>query len=233
MFFVLVLILIIILYFVFNKKIYIDFKSFFCKGFKKYDNAFGLFAYTGKQGKGKTYSAINFAISQKQKFNYTIITNIKSFRVFNDTVYFDNIFDIIDYCTSFKDNDKNVLILFDEIFTVLEKNQKMAGEILSFISQLRKRKIIFITTAQEWSEINITFRRYVRYQISCNMISLPFFKTAVLINRHNDGDGIKWDNDEQDFVAPLIMTKISKGKQSVIKSYDTFETIKTNFSKRH
>ena len=126
---------------------------------------------------------------------------------------------------------ENVLILYDEIFTVLEKSQAMAGEILSFISQLRKRKIIFITTAQEWSEINITFRRYIRYQISCNMISLPIFKTAILINKHNDGDGIKWNNDTQDFEAPLIRTKISKGKLSVINSYDTFETIKTNFKR--
>lgn len=214
---------------VFTNKLYIDFKSFLARGFKKFDNAFGLFAYTGKQGKGKTYSAINFAIEQKLRFNYTILTNIKSFKVFDDTKYFESIYDIIDFCTKFKDNDQNVLILFDEIFTVLEKSQAMAGEILSFISQLRKRKIIFITTAQEWSEINITFRRYVRYQISCNMISLPIIKTAVLINRHNDGDGIKWDNDAQDFVAPLIRTKISKGKLSIIQSYDTFETIKSNF----
>lgn len=232
MFFIAILIFIVVFFkVVISNKLYIDFKSFFCKGFKKFDNAFGLFAYTGKQGKGKTYSAINFAIEQKLKFNYVILTNIKSFKVFKDTKYFESIYDIIDYCTRFKDNDENVLILFDEIFTILEKSQAMAGEILSFISQLRKRKIIFITTAQEWSEINITFRRYVRYQISCNMISLPFLKTAVLINKHNDGDGIKWNNDTQDFEAPLIRTKIQKGKLSIIESYDTFETIKSNFRK--
>ncbi len=230
--YILIFILFLIFYkFVFQNKLRIDFKSFFCKGFKKFDNAFGLFAYTGKQGKGKTYSAIKFAIDQKVKFNYRILTNIKSFKVFDDTLYFDSIYDIIDYCTKFKDNDENVLILYDEIFTILEKQQKMAGEILSFISQLRKRKIIFITTAQEWSEINITFRRYVRFQISCNMIALPVLHTAILINRHNDGDGIKWNNDTQDFEAPLLFTKLSKGKLSIIESYDTFETIKTNFKK--
>ena len=53
------IILIIFFKCIFVNKLYIDIKSFFCKGFKKLDNQFGLFAYTGKQGKGKTYSAIN------------------------------------------------------------------------------------------------------------------------------------------------------------------------------
>lgn len=191
---------------------------------------FGLFCYTGKQGKGKTYSAINFIIQQKLQHNYKIITNVSSFKVFSDTVYVNDINKIIDYCQTFKDNDANILIFFDEIFTILEKNTRMNKKILSFISQLRKRKIIFVTTAQEWSEINITFRRYVRFQVSCNMISIPVFQTAILFNKHNDGDGIRWNNDIQDFEAPLLFTKISKGKRSVIESYDTYETIATSTS---
>ena len=38
----------------------IYFKSFFRRGFKKIDNDFGLYCYTGKQGKGKTYTCVNF-----------------------------------------------------------------------------------------------------------------------------------------------------------------------------
>lgn len=181
----------------------------------------------GKQGKGKTYSAIKFLIEQKLKYNYKIITNVKSFNVFSDTIYMDNIIDIINYCKNFKENDENVIIFFDEIFTILEKQTKINAEILSFISQLRKRKIIFVTTAQEWSEINITFRRYVRYQIACNMFSLPFFKTAIIYNIHNDGDTIKWNNDAQDWEAERMFAKLGKGMKSIIESYDTYETIAT------
>lgn len=57
------------------------------------------------------------------------------------------------------------------------------------------------------------------------MIALPFTKTAIIINQVNDGDLIRWDNDLQDFVAPIIQTNVAKGKLSVIESYDTFETI--------
>ena len=236
-FFILFLSFVFFMLYIIKNKIHINFSSFFKKGFKKIDNKFGLFCYTGKQGKGKTYSAINFSIKQKLLNNYTIITNISSFNVFNDTVYMDNIFDIIKYCTTFKNNDANILILFDEIFTVLEKSGPLAKEVLSFLSQLRKRKIIFVTTAQEWSEIQITFRRYVRYQISCNMISLPIFKTAIIINQINDGDLIRWNNDLQDFVAPINQTNIVKGRLSIVESYDTFETISLtasiNSSKKH
>ena len=181
----------------------------------------------GKQGKGKTYSAIKFLIEQKLKNNYKIITNVKSFDVFKDTIYMYDILDIINYCKNFKENDENVIIFFDEIFTILEKHTKINAEILSFISQLRKRKIIFVTTAQEWSEINITFRRYVRFQIQCNMISFPILKTALIYNVHNDGDTIKWNNDTQDWEAERMFAKFGKGMVSIIESYDTYETIST------
>lgn len=139
-----------------------------------------------------------------------------------------NINDIIDFMVANEKDEKKYILFFDEIFTILEKKTAINKKILSFISQLRKREIIFVTTAQEWSEINITFRRYVRFQISCNMFALPFTKLAFLLNRVNDGDGIKWDNDAQDWIAPTIATNFMKGNQSVIDSYDTFETIKTS-----
>ena len=136
--------------------------------------------------------------------------------------------DIIDFMVEHENDGKKYIIFFDEIFTILEKKTAINKKILSFISQLRKRKIIFVTTAQEWSEINITFRRYVRFQVSCNMFALPIFKKAFLINKINDGDGIKWDNDEQDWIAPTISTNFMKGNLEVIESYDTFETIETS-----
>lgn len=226
--YIVIILSVIIIFKIHQSKLSVDLKSFLKRGFKKTDNAFGLFCYTGKQGKGKTYSAIKFLIEQKLHHNYIILTNVKSFNVFEDTIYFEDINDMIDYCTTFKENDKNVIIFFDEIFTILEKNTRINKKILSFLSQLRKRHIIFVTTAQEWSEINITFRRYVRYQISCNMVALPILRYAIILNTINDGDLIHWNNDTQDFEAPRIRLKLSKGNLSIIQSYDTFETINTS-----
>lgn len=225
--FLFIIFIIYLLFSFINSKIHIDIKTFFKKGFKKLDNAFGLYCYTGKQGKGKTYSAIKFLIEQKIEHNYIILTNVKSFNAFEDTLYFKTIDELIDKAIELTKSGKKIIIFFDEIFTILEKKTPMNKKILSFISQLRKRQIVLVTTAQEWSEINITFRRYVRFQISCNMFSLPFLHTAFIFNSINDGDLIYWDNDQQEFIAPRISANFSKGNLSIIKAYDTFETIHT------
>lgn len=227
MIYLLLLLAVFIFYFL-KLHIHIDLRSFLRKGFAKIDNYFGLYCYTGKQGEGKTYSVINFLIKNKLQHNYIIITNVKSFNIFKDTIYLTDINDIIDLVVNNKDKNKKYIIFFDEIFTILEKKAAINNKILSFISQLRKRNIIFLTTAQEWSEINITFRRYVRFQVACHMFSIPFFKTAFLINRINDGDNIRWNNDLQEFEAPTIRTVFMKGNKRIIEAYDTFETIKTS-----
>lgn len=120
------------------------------------------------------------------------------------------------------DYGKKYIIFFDEIFTMLEKG-KLDKKILGFLSQMRKRGLIFVTTAQEWLEINITFRRYVRYQIECTMKNI--FKTAISINKINDAYQMKWDNMENEYVCPIIKTTIKKCGKKIADSYDTYETI--------
>lgn len=209
----------------FVEKIHVDFRTFFKKGFEKLDDKFGLYCYTGKQGKGKTYSAIKFLIDRKNKDGYVILTNVLSFNYFDDTIYFQDINEMIDFIVEHENDGKRYIVFFDEIFTILEKKTAINKKILSFLSQLRKRKILFVTTAQEWSEINITFRRYVRFQIACNMFQI--FKVAFIYNAINDGDQIRWNNDTQEFEAPRVAANFGKCNKFIIDSYNTFETIKT------
>lgn len=221
-----------LIYLKFSLKLSVDLKTFFRKGFKKIDNKFGLFCYCGKQGSGKTYSAVKFCIDRKLSDNSVIITNVKSFNIFSDTIYITDISKLIQYVIKYCDSlpveeYPNIIIFFDEIFTILEKSTKINKEILSFISQLRKRHIIFVTTAQEWLEINVTFRRYVRFQIDCKMLSFPILRTAIVLNEVNDGEQLHWDKDSNEYVAPRVATNFSKGNRSIIESYDTFETIST------
>lgn len=223
---------IILVYFIlliFRNHLCIDWKSLFKVGFSKKDNAFGLYTYTGKQGEGKTYSAIKFISQQKNRFNYVVITNVHSFKEFNDTIYIDDIIELIQFIKLHHGVDgKKYLIFFDEIFTVLMKGQSINTEILAFLAQLRKRSIIFVTTAQEWSEIPLTFRRFCRFQISCHMFSIPIINKAFLLNKINDGYNAKWNNDTQEFEAPTLQTNFSKGNLDIINMYDTFEVIKTS-----
>lgn len=188
---ILIGLLIVFVFVILKANIRVKWNTFFKKGFKKLDNLFGIVCYCAKQGKGKTYCAVEFCEEQSKKHNYEIITNVKSYSntLKNDNrnfKYYDNLEDIIKYVNSIDTDNHKVIIFFDEIFTTLSKAGSLKKEFLSFLSQLRKRKILLITTAQEWSEIHITFRRYVRFQVVPNMFPIPIFKTAFIIKDIND-----------------------------------------------
>ena len=228
-----------ILYFIFiikSNNMYIDIKSFFYKGFKKIDNEFGLYCFCGKQGKGKTFASVKFCIDRLNHNVHTIlITNVFSFQVrgLEGRIFYKrNIFDIMKLAINLKQLDYDVLIFYDEIFSVITKNNDIGKETRSFISQLRKRQIVFITTAQEWGEINITFRKYVRFKIDCNMMSLPFSRNAFQINKICDGETVHWNEQIQDFDNDIISTNIFKCSLAIAESYDTFETIQVDTLKR-
>ena len=195
----------------------IKFKTFFKKGFAPKRGRFGVYCYCGKQGSGKTYSVVEFLKQQDKDMKiYSNISTLKGiyFTYFNG---FDNLLKLRD--------EHDCIIVYDEIFTALTKSTKLSNEVLDFLSQMRKRRIVFLTTAQEWLEINITLRRYCRYQIECKMLNV--LGLGILIKSMYDAEQLKWSNDDNEYIAPLIETTISKCNICVANSYDTFEQIKT------
>lgn len=208
----------------FKNKIVFRFDTLFRKGFKVIKDTYGVYCFTGKQGDGKTYSVVDF-ISSIRGNSQKVITNVYSYYERNKDfcIYEPNFYNIIQ---GFKNDkfDTNYIIFYDEIFTLIEKG-KLNKSILSFLSQLRKRGIYLITTAQEWLEINVTFRRYVRYQVACSMVTLPIFNCSFSVNEINDGYQMKWDNLENEYVSPRIKTTIKKCSLKLANSYDTYETI--------
>lgn len=195
----------------------IKFKTFFKKGFAPKRGRFGVYCYCGKQGSGKTYSVVEFLKQQPKKMK--IYANISTLKGINYTYFngFDNLLKLRD--------EYDCVIVYDEIFTALTKSTKLSQEVLDFLSQMRKRRIVFLTTAQEWLEINITLRRYCRFQIECKMFNI--LGLGILLKCMYDAEQLKWSNDDNEYIAPLVETTISKCNVSVANSYDTFEQIKT------
>lgn len=194
----------------------IKFNTFFKKGFAPKRGKFGVYCYCGKQGSGKTYSAVEFLLSNKHMPIYSNVSTIKGV----DYTYFSGFDNLLKLR-----NEHDCIIFYDEIFTALTKSSRINTDVLDFLSQMRKRRIIFITTAQEWLEINITLRRYCRYQIECKMIN--FLGLGLLFKHMYDAEQLHWSNEDNEYVAPLIETTISKCNVSVANSYDTFEQIKS------
>lgn len=205
-----------------NNHVSIKFKTFFRKKLNITSGPWGVYTYVGKQGSGKTYSVIEFLEEHKSFKIYSNLSSLKNvpftyIGTFEELLQIDN------------ENGEDIIIFFDEIFTALSKSDKLTKEVLAFLSQMRKKKIIFLTTAQEWLEINITLRRYVRFQVDCNIIHL--FGIPILKKTFHDGDLIKWDHLENDYVSPIIQTTYSKMNKNIGKLYDTFEVVQTSKQK--
>lgn len=211
--FLIIIVIIALIYSLRHTKI--KFKTFLRRGFRPNRGIFGVYCYCGKQGSGKTYSVVEFLRNNKDKKIYANISTLKGVKY----TYFSG----FDELLKLRD-EHDCIIVYDEIFTALTKTSKMNTSVLDFLSQMRKRRIIFITTAQEWLEINITLRRYCRYQVDCKMKTIIL---GLLIKHMYDAEQMKWSSEANEYVAPLIQTVISKCNKCVADSYDTFEQIKT------
>lgn len=216
---ILILVVVIVIIKFHSEKIKIKWKTFFRKGLKVEQGPWGVYCYDGKQGSFKTYSVVEFLLENKDKRIYSNVTSIQG-------VKYTPIGDIDDLLSLRSESD--CIIFFDEIFTAITKSSRINSDldIMDFLSQMRKRHIIFLTTAQEWLELDITLRRYCRYRIHCDPIHLPFNLLTIIVKRFYDAEHMKWSNEENEYVAPLLETTISKPNLQVAQSYDTFETIK-------
>ena len=212
-----IVIIIISFYFIKNK-VKIDFQSFFRRSLKLKRGKFGVYCFCGKQGSGKTYSLTKFLLRN----------NHHHLQVYSNVTFMDNIkyvkLNTIADLLSLKDK-RNCLIIFDEIFTFMTKNTRISDEIMEFLSQMRKQENIFMTTCQEWLELPMTFRRYVRIQIDCNTIPLGSLG-GILIEEYYNAMKMKWSTLENEYIAPILDKKISKYERSIMQSYDTYERIK-------
>lgn len=214
MWLIVLIIIAIFCYLKFGLKLQIKWKTFLKKGFKVTRGQFGVYCYCGKQGRGKTYSVVEFLKENKDQEIYCNIKDLKGI----EYTYFEG----FDELLKLRDK-KNCIIVYDEIFTALTRTSKMNTDVLDFLSQMRKRQIVFLTTAQEWLEINITLRRYCRYQIECNIINV--FGRGLLIKHFYDAEQIKWSNLDNEYIAPLCNLTLSKCNIATANSYDTYQTI--------
>ena len=201
-------------------KVKIKWSTFFKKGITLDKNVFGIYCFEGKQGEGKTTGLVSYLAREcKGKRIYSNLT-LKGIK-YTPINGFADLLELKD--------EKDCIIVFDEIFTALSKKSNKSVDwdnLLPFLSQMRKRGIIMLTTAQEWLEIDLTFRRYCRYQIECHSFNVPFFKVGILKKTIKDVDNMILDKDLMEYVAPPIATTYEKYNKCIVDMFDTYEVIK-------
>ena len=113
--FLLLIFLIAIIVFFNSKKLKIKWKTFFRKGFAPKRGKFGVYCYCGKQGQGKTYSAVEFLLQNKDKRIYSNVRTIQGVK-YTPIGDFDDLLNLRD--------ESDCIIFYDEIFTALTKSSK-------------------------------------------------------------------------------------------------------------
>jgi len=222
-------ILIVILCFVFH--IRPDIPSFFRRSIRAKRGLYGTYAFCGPQGKGKTTQLVKYCLDKNKKI--FVVSNVYMTGI-EDFYYIESFEEIYKWLDLIDNNQvdikgKQLVFIYDEVFTLMTKSSKLNKEIMSFLCQLRKRKIIFLTTCQSWAELPLSFRRLCRFEIDCNILNIPLMK-SILIGIYKDAERMKWDEIEQDHVAPIVWTRIAMFNKRVALAYDTNQKIKsTNF----
>lgn len=202
---------------IYQNKVKIDLPSFIHPTIPLDTGVFGVYCFTGHQGSGKTYSLNKFIRKHaqgKKIYSNMTLKDLEYTKIESP----EHLFSLID--------EQDCYIIYDEIFSLMQKSSKMEKRGTVFLSQMRKQHIIFITTAQYWLELSVTFRRFVRIQIECR--TRPLGKLGgILTEEYFDTTQIQWDNMENEYVSPLITKKISKYEKRYMESYDTHERIDT------
>jgi len=199
-----------------KNKVHLDIPSFFRRTLPLDTGKFGVYCFTGHQGSGKTYALNKFI--RKHAKGKTIYSNITLKGLdYKPITSLDELYSLAD--------KEHIYIIYDEIFTLMSKSKKDREMLEQFLPQMRKVHNIFLTTAQYWLELDITFRRFVRIQIDCHTRPLGNFG-GILSETYSDTTEIAWSNLDNEYISPLISKKYSKYEKRFMESYDTYERIK-------
>ena len=124
---------------------------------------FGFSLFCGRQGGGKTYAAVTYALKLAQKHNSVLISNTPlNIDGGIDYIYCQNISDI-PYCLS---SERHNIIILDEIQTLFDSRQ-FDDEFYSMFCQLRKRNIKLIGTSQVFERCALKLREQVHNLYYC------------------------------------------------------------------
>lgn len=169
-------------------------KHFRGKGIKKTD-PFGHYLFTGRQRSGKTVSAIWYyeflkKRYEKQKKKVVLYSNM-GFGIPINKLNLSHTIKHLEY-------NKDIVYIFiiDELQSYFPKDTKdkltlqLIDELTGEFSQLGKRQIYVLSTAQIYGRVNKNLREQCLYMVSCRKSKI----TNKVVNDFIDGDDILCDD---------------------------------------
>ena len=175
---------------------------------------FGTRVYKAHIGGGKTLSLTHDIFQLKKQFPKMVtfanfnIYGLKDFHLITNEY---QMFEALSY----SNGDDGVVVAIDEAHLFWSKKDGIPVEVLSSISYQRKDRRKILMTTQVWDELPVSTRKQVKEVVSCNRI-LNF-----QINTIYNGNMLKYDKKNSEYVAPKINISIFKHNDNLYKSFDT------------
>jgi len=181
----------------------------------------GTQIYIGRQGSGKTISAVNHVLKIKQRYPKAIlVTNVK-LNVDWDYIHFDTAEEFQDLLINLENDKFGIIYLIDEIHTYFNalESKGIPPYIFTEISQQRKQRKTIIGTSQLFMRLAKPFREQCDTMVSCRtMFGVVTFQRAY--------DGMEL---EQDFDGSLIGEILKRGffwhSRELRSVFDTFQKV--------
>lgn len=130
----------------------------------------GVYCFCGKQGSGKTLSAVrcisNIYLDYKDVY---LVTNVNINTDVLDHIPKDNIIPFTRYYQLFFNYNKPTIFLIDEAHILFNSLESKNADVNMFqvISQNRKRQRVFMLTSQVFSRLQLVMREQINTIIDC------------------------------------------------------------------
>lgn len=187
------------------------------------DKPYGHYLFCGRQGAGKTASALWYTEklakqSRKKGLKVQVYSNIGIGR----EIIKKELFKTIDELDSSQDEAR--IFIIDEIQSYFprdggtKKDKEMIGNLTAVFSQLRKRNVYILSTAQVYGRLDKSLREQCLFMVNCRKSKI----TGKFINEFIDGDDIicddlgRWSGD----ASRIYVHGLSK------LEYDTYKLIR-------
>lgn len=157
------------------------------KNTKKIFPYYGIKAFMGEFGSGKTLSAVKNVIDIKNKYKKAIIISNTKIKNIKDIYYFETAEELIKLMRELinEKNENGYIIFIDELHVVLSALFGSSDPIfLTYLSQLRKLGVVIIGTCQLYNKCPKDVRDYLR--LSGEIIYCKKILQGITINQYVD-----------------------------------------------